>query len=83
MFIRTVSPAARRSEIALWSSVEGRMENGSVAPGEVIGSALSQGDVIRSVEVDEQVEDFTDDFIRPRVGAVDFIDDDDRLQAAL
>ncbi len=39
--------------------------------------------LLAGVERREQVEHFVDDFRRPRVGAVDLVDHDDRLQADL
>ena len=37
--------------------------------------------LVAGVEVEEQLEDFVEDFGRARVGAVDLVDDDDRAQA--
>ena len=48
--------------------------------GEEIGEV---GQNVVGAELQEQFEDFVDDFVRPGVGPVDLVDDDDRPQPAL
>jgi hypothetical protein len=71
--------------------VEQRPQVGAVAVhlgrrGPDLGVGIEHGKfelVFAGVEIDEQVVDFVEDFLRPRVGPIDLVDDDDWREAAL
>ncbi len=52
----------------------------------VLGDGVENGKIqlrFFRVEIDEEVVDFVQHFLRARVGPVDLVDDDDRLQLGL
>ena len=56
---------------------------GFEARGALLGIGIDDGKIqlrFRRVEIDEEVEDFVQDFRRSRIRAIDLVDDDNRRQ---
>jgi hypothetical protein len=87
---RRVDVAARRRHV-LEDRVEqrtqilaGHVEARARGAGAAAGVEHRELDLLLGrVEIDEEVEDLVQHFLRARVGAIDLVDDDDRRQAAL